>query len=164
MCNCQAEAKGRCWQTSHPAAWLPANPRSHLAPSMLRHNLENDFEDLFRPQSLSPKQMFPSPPGDLVCLSWDIAQSSQNYKATGSQPEHGGIIRVSVLPFPCGIPQALMEILLKMKAESSICCFNHILNLTPSDKPSGMELIQSVGHWPSPGGKEKEGTLFSSNM
>lgn len=141
MCNCQAKAKGSCRQTSHPAAWLPTSPRSHLVPSMLGHNLENDFEDLFRAQRLSPKQMFPSPLGDLVCPSWYIAQSSQNYKAMGSQPEHGRIIRVSVLPFPCGIPQALMEILLQMKAESSMYCFNQILNLTSSDKPSDMELM-----------------------
>lgn len=53
----------------------------------------------------------------------------------GCQAEHGRNIHVCVLPFPHGIPQALMEILLEMKAESTICCFNQILNLTPSDKP-----------------------------
>lgn len=75
----------------------------------------------------------------------------------GSQPEQGGNIHASVLPFPCGIPQAFMEILPEMKAESSICCFNQILNLTPSAKNLGYRI--DVKRGTGPGGKRKRRPL-----
>lgn len=157
MCSCQSAAKGSCRQTSLSVfsmtlilllgclqvlahIWLCLRPNVTLRMTLkISSGPRGSLPNPLTGPALS--QMFPGPLGDLACPSWDITQSSLNCKATGSQPEHSRNIHASVLPFPCAIPQALMEILIEMKAEFSVCCFNQILNLTPSDKTSNVKLM-----------------------
>lgn len=93
-------------------------------------------------------------PGMLLHHPWPVRLGV----SAGTGQKHPCICSAS----PCGVPQALVEILPEVKAEASICCCNEILNLTPSDKNLEYR-VDKTGDTGRVQEAEERGTLFFSN-